>query len=240
MPILVNNQLVDDQLIREEARLLRERIRLEMPGIEDELTVELQARQWARENVIMRVLLQQASGSDSPDEMMARLLENIPRPKQSEIAAHYKQFRNTFRRPEMVRAAHIVKNVHETSPKHEAEAAILDIERKLKSGANFAQLADLYSDCPGDGGDLGFFARGEMVPEFDQVVFALRLGEISGVFRSPFGFHIAKVIERREAGIAPLLEVREQIEQELWLQKRRQTANDFMENLRAKADIRKV
>jgi parvulin-like peptidyl-prolyl isomerase len=240
MPILVNNQLVDDQLIREEARLLRDRIRQQLPGPADELTVELEAREWARENVIMRLLLQQAAGSNSPDELMSQVMANVARPKQAEITAHYKQFPASFQRPEMVRAAHIVKNVDSTTDEHKAEAAILDIERQLKNGADFKRLADLFSDCPGDGGDLGFFARGEMVPEFERVVFSLRPGEISGAFRSPFGFHIAKLTERRKAGMAPLREVRDQIEQDLWTKNKQQAADNFMQNLRSQANIRKV
>jgi parvulin-like peptidyl-prolyl isomerase len=240
MPILVNDQLVDDQVIREETRLLRDRLRQEMPGQADELTVELEAREWARENVIMRVLLQQAAGTNSPDELMSQVMANAARPKQSEIAARYRRYAVSFQRPEMIRASHIVKNVDATTNAHEAEAAILDIERQLKSGADFAKLADLYSDCPGEGGDLGYFARGDMVFEFERVVFSLRPREISGVFRSPFGFHIAMLTERRKAGIAPLREVRDQIEQDLWNKKKQQTANDFMQDLRSRANIRKV
>jgi parvulin-like peptidyl-prolyl isomerase len=240
MPILVNNQSVDDELIRAEARLLRERIRRETPGPVDELKVELQAREWARENVIMRVLLQQAAGGEVPDELIKRLMAQVPRPSESAKKAYYQQFPALFQRPEMVRASHIVKNVDETCGDQAAEAAMREIENRLQRGVAFARLADLCSDCPGGGGDVGFFARGEMVPEFEDVVFALRLGEISGVFRSPFGWHIARLTERRKAGLAPWREVREQIELELWREKKQQAADDFMASLRARADIRKI
>jgi parvulin-like peptidyl-prolyl isomerase len=79
-----------------------------------------------------------------------------------------------------------------------------------------------------------------MVPEFDEVVFALKPGEISAVFRSPFGFHIAKVLERRAPGLQPLSEVREDIEQAIWRDTKRRLVGDLMEGLRAKADIRKA
>jgi hypothetical protein len=240
MPILVNNQLVDDELIRAETRLVRERLRSEVPGPLDELKIELEAREWARENVIMRVLLQQAAGGGSADEWMDRLMAEVPRPAESDVKAFYRQHVSSFERPAMVRASHIVKNIDETVTEYEAEAAVREIERQLKSGAPFAAVADLYSDCPGGGGDLGFFAKGEMVPEFEQAVYALRPGEISAVFRTVFGFHIAKLTERRPAGIAPLREVRERIEGELWLRKKQQAANDLMARLRADANIRKV
>jgi parvulin-like peptidyl-prolyl isomerase len=240
MAILVNKQSVDEELIRAEARLLRERLRREMAGPVDELKLELQAREWARENVILRVLLQQAAGSESADEFMNRLTAGVARPGESAIKAYYQEFPAMFQRPEMVRASHIVKNVDESCAEPAAEAAMKEIESHLKSGAPFGRVADLCSDCPGGGGDLGFFARGEMVPEFEQVVFSLRLGEISGVFRSTFGFHIAKLTERRKAGLTPLREVRERIEMQLWREKKQQAANDFMASLRARADIRKL
>ena len=74
------------------------------------------------------------------------------------------------------------------------------VEQELRNGAAFAEVADRYSDCPGSGGDIGWFPRGEMVPEFDEVVFALAPGENSEVFRTRFGFHIVRVLERKASG----------------------------------------
>jgi parvulin-like peptidyl-prolyl isomerase len=239
MPILVNNQLVDDQTIRDEARILKERLKLELPGGEG-LTLELRAREWARENVIQRVLLQQAAGPVSPEELLSGITQNVARPKPKEVAAYYQQCKSLFHVPESIRAAHIVKNVDETASEEQAETAIRDIEAALRNGADFEELADRYSDCPGLGGDLGFFARGEMVDEFETAVCALQPGETSGVFRSPFGFHIAKLLERRPARLQSLNEVRDQIEEHLWSQRKQRVAAEFIEGLRARAQIRKV
>ena len=91
MPILVNDQLVEDQTIRDEARVLKERLKLELPG-EEGFALELRAREWARENVIQRVLLQQAAGSVSPEELLSGIMQKTARPKPKEIAAYYQQF----------------------------------------------------------------------------------------------------------------------------------------------------
>lgn len=238
MPIRVNNQLLDDKAIREEARTLREQLRLETPSA-DTLTLELRAREWAQENAIMRTLVQQAAGTGSGDELLDSVMAKVSRPTQAEIAAHYRQFAQTFYVPETLRAAHIVKNVDETATEEQAQAAILGIADQIKQGADFAELADRHSDCPGDGGDLGFFAQGEMVPEFDRIVFAMRPGEVSPVFRSLFGFHIAKVLERRPPRTPSLNEVRQRIEQELWSRKKTRAANNFVQALRSKAEIRR-
>jgi peptidyl-prolyl cis-trans isomerase C len=105
---------------------------------------------------------------------------------------------------------------------------------------NFAELANEVSDCKGNGGDLGYFPRGQMVDEFDEVVFAMRPGETSDVFRTPFGFHIARMIDRRPAGARPLPEVKDEIEEMLFRHKLRRAVDDLLDRLQAKADIQNV
>jgi peptidyl-prolyl cis-trans isomerase C len=239
MPILVNDQLIDDQTIRDEAGFLKERLKLEMPS-EDSLSLELRAREWARENVIERVLLQQAAGALSSEELIDNVTRKLARPKAQEVAAYYREFKSSFYLPESIRAAHIVKNVDEAATEEQAAAAIREIDLALKNGADFAELANRCSDCPWRGGDLGFFGRGDMVEEFEAVVFSLRPGETSAVFRSPFGFHIARLLERHPAGYRSLNEVRGEIEGQLLNQKKQQAVYEFIDSLRARAEIRKV
>ena len=106
-------------------------------------------------------------------------------------------------------AAHIVKHVDETHAEADARAGIEAALAALERGEPFAAVADRYSDCKGNGGDLGSFERGVMVEEFDNVVFAMKPGERSPIFRTPFGFHIAEVRSRQPGGgIADLREVR--------------------------------
>ncbi|MCP5109272.1 MAG: peptidylprolyl isomerase, partial [bacterium] len=102
------------------------------------------------------------------------------------------------------------------------------------------ELADSISDCPGGGGDLGYFPRGDMVPEFDEVVFAMEPGQTSGIFRTVFGFHIARVYDRKPEGVRRLEEVRDQISASLLKKKQDRALENFLDRLRAKADIRKV
>ena len=103
---------------------------------------------------------------------------------------------------------------------------------------HLAEVADRHSDCAGNGGDLGWFPRGEMVDEFDAVVFALRVGAISDIFRTPFGFHIATVLERKPAGVRPFKEVETDITAAILNEKRQKAVENFLDRLRARADIR--
>jgi peptidyl-prolyl cis-trans isomerase C len=109
-----------------------------------------------------------------------------------EIAEYYEHHRDEFNRSQQVRARQIVLDSEEQGQ---------DILEQLRSGASFAEMAQLFSLSPdGDrGGDLGFFPRGKMPQEFDDVVFSLPVGQLSDLVQSPYGYHIFLVEENRPA-----------------------------------------
>lgn len=174
------------------------------------------------------------------DRLLGKLLGKLSPPRRDEINEYYRRHRGEFAAPELVHAAHIVKNVGENSPEEQARAAIAQVKAELDAGAAFEELADRYSDCPGSGGDLGWFARGQMVDEFDAVVFALAPGQTSGIFRTIFGFHIARLYERRPAGMRTLEEVRGEIEGLLMREKERRALEQFVSRLKERAEVRTV
>lgn len=174
------------------------------------------------------------------DRLIGKVIGKVSRPKPKEVSDYYHSDPDRFQAPELVRAAHIVKNVDENQNEAVALAAMEDIREKLQAGADFAELADRFSDCPGAGGDLGYFPQGQMVPEFDAVVFNMVIGEVSDIFRTPFGFHIAKLLDRTPAGVPPLAEVREAIEDGLYRAKQERAIREFVERLRSKANIREI
>lgn len=97
-----------------------------------------------------------------------------------------------------IRASHILL-MHEDSEdsssartRMDAHAEIMELKRKIGEGADFAALAQENSDCPSGaaGGDLGQFGRGMMVPEFEDAAFSLKVGEVSDVIETDFGFHL--------------------------------------------------
>ncbi len=168
------------------------------------------------------------------------LMGPLPQPTEDEIARVYTSWRQSFQLPESVHAAHIVKHVDETHPEAEARAGIEAALAALESGEPFASVAGQYSDCKGNGGDLGSFERGEMVEEFDNVVFAMQPGERSPIFRTPFGFHIAEVRARTPAGIAGLHEAKDTIRLVLTALREQEAASRVTEQLRARAHIRRI
>jgi parvulin-like peptidyl-prolyl isomerase len=279
MGLLINGELVEDSVIRQEAAAIRPQYEDAMQG-GDPIQLEMQLREWSRENVIERVLLRQEALRDTapiPQELMdeamkqirsqtagqaasasdaelrqqietrirmevliERITSKVPPPKNKEIADYYKINKDQLWTPDLVRASHIVKNVDETTDEATARAGIERAAEELRSGADFAEVADRYSDCPGSGGDLGWFAKGQMVEEFDAVVFALQPGEVSPIFRTPFGFHIVKVAAKKPAGIRALPEVRAEIELAIMQERREKAMEAFVDALRAKADVKQV
>lgn len=100
-----------------------------------------------------------------------------------------------------VRLSHVLVNIAPGDAAVEAAKAKIDtLLQRVRGGEDFATLARLYSEDPGSatkGGELGFIQRGDFVKEFEEAAFALQPGEISGVVRSPFGFHVIQLIDRR-------------------------------------------
>ncbi len=174
------------------------------------------------------------------DRLLAKVAAEVTTADKKAITEFYRKHREQFRTPETIHAAHIVKHVNEEQDEEAARAGIEEAQRRLEAGEDFVTVADELSDCPGKGGDLGWFARGVMVDEFDDVVFALNPGEVSGIFQSLFGFHIARMIERKPEGVRPLPEVRPEIEAHLVEEARRERVEQYVDELKAAADIRKV
>ena len=138
----------------------------------------------------------------------------------TDIQRYYNDNVQQYTTPEQVRASHILL---ETTGKNEADVKkrAEEILKQVKSGADFAELAKKVSEDKGskeNGGDLDYFGRGRMVPEFEEVAFKLPPGEISDLVKSQFGYHIIKVVDKRAGVTRPLEEVRVQIQQQLAMQ----------------------
>jgi len=107
-------------------------------------------------------------------------------------------------RPRMVKIAEIsIKPAMGSESLDQALQMIEDIQDELNKGADFEELARKYSDCPSaaQGGDLGYFSRGQMVPEFEKAAFALEIGEVSEPVLTEFGYHLIRVDDKRDGEI---------------------------------------
>jgi peptidyl-prolyl cis-trans isomerase C len=157
-------------------------------------------------------------------------------------SAFYDQNKEKMKHPEQVRASHILLRVASgatAEQKAAQKAKAMEALGKARSGSDFGALAREYSQDPSAqrGGDLGYFAKGSMVPAFDQAAFALKTGTISDLVETVFGFHIIKVTDHRAEGYSPIGDVRGKIHEYLTNQKVQDEVQKLADSLRKQSKI---
>ncbi|HET7218532.1 MAG TPA: peptidylprolyl isomerase [Vicinamibacterales bacterium] len=160
----------------------------------------------------------------------------------AEAKDFYDKNPDKFKRPESVRASHIligVKKDATDAEKAQARARIEQVLKRAKAGEDFAVLAREHSQdsSAAQGGDLNYFVKGQMVQPFDQVAFALKPNEISDVVTTEFGYHVIKVVDHKPAGTVPIEDVSANIKEFLTKQKQQQTAEAFVTQLKQKSKV---
>lgn len=159
-----------------------------------------------------------------------------------DLQVYYNQHRDQYRTPEQVKVSHILIKTPLPGPdgkvdeKGEADAQkrAEDILKQLQNGAKFEDLAKKYSEDPGsakEGGSLGWIGKGRTVPEFEKAAFSLPKGQISGLVKSSYGFHIIRVDDKREAHMKTLDEVKNEIEPIVKQQKAQELAQKRADDL---------
>ncbi len=146
--------------------------------------------------------------------------EQEVKPTDDELREAYEMHLDRYEVPETVRARHILLRVAQDADPakvKEVENKAIEILAQAQEGKDFAELAKAHSEdtTAAQGGELGEFHRGQMVPAFEEAAFAARAGEIVGPVQTRFGFHIIQIEEHKEAGLRPLEEVKEAVRAEV-------------------------
>ncbi len=168
---------------------------------------------------------------------MEKILSDVSVSEQ-DVQAFYDEHKAAFEVPETVKASHILIQVSKDAGKKdwgEAKKKLVALRKDiLAKKISFEDAAKANSSCPSKarGGDLGFFAKGQMVPEFDEVAFKTKVGEISAPVKTQFGYHLVKVTDHKDSSIKPLDDVKDDIRQQLLQQKQRETLTSYIKKLR--------
>ncbi|MDH3611696.1 MAG: peptidylprolyl isomerase [Gammaproteobacteria bacterium] len=163
--------------------------------------------------------------------------------RDAELKRYYHDNENRLTLPEQVRVRHVLltwKPLGTQDDRAAIHKQMQPILERARSGEAFAALAEEFSDdyaTKNNGGDTGFFRRGEMVPAFEEVAFALKPGEISDPVETVFGVHVIRLEERRESRLLPFDEVREQLLEHVRTEQMEAAVQQEIERLRAAADI---
>jgi peptidyl-prolyl cis-trans isomerase C len=187
---------------------------------------------FAREQVLAGLLVEARVKANMPDDAA------VQASARGDMKAHPKQFEV----PEQIDVRHILLPVaKDDSDDAAVKAKAEDLLAQLRKGADFATLAQANSKDPGSaakGGDLGFFARGRMVPAFEQAAFDLKKpGDLAGPVRTPFGYHIIELVARKPAGQMTLEQALPQLRQQLTAQRSTDARKNLLDKIQGAAQV---
>jgi peptidyl-prolyl cis-trans isomerase C len=160
-----------------------------------------------------------------------------------DMQLYYKTHEEEFVMPEMVHAGHILIRVAKTDDEEKKKRARTEAEnilKRIKGGEDFGKLATEFSDDKGSrdkGGDLGFFPKGKTVPSFERAAFELKVGDVSDIVETSYGYHIIKVFEKREAGLKPYEKIKDKVRQKVLDVTKKTKIDEFTEKAMRDAGV---
>ena len=204
---MVLDQMISEKLLIQEAKNM---------GLEEDNDVLEQIKKMT-EQILVQALIER--------EILDKIKVN-----DEEVLEYYEQNKDSFTEKEQVHLYNILL---------ETEEEAQDILEQLKAGGDFSEIAKEKSTGPSaaQGGDLGYLTKGTIIPEIEEVVFALELEELSEVIKTDFGFHILKITEKKPETVKALEEVKEDIIQTLLPNKQKEAFENLLEELKNKSEI---
>jgi len=204
---LVLDQMISEKLLIQEAKNM---------DLEEDNDVLEQIKKMT-EQILVQVLIER--------EILDKIKVN-----DEEVLEYYEQNKDSFTEKEQVYLYNILL---------ETEEEAQDVMEQLKAGGDFSEIAKEKSTGPSaaQGGDLGYLSKGTIIPEIEEVVFALELEELSEVIKTDFGFHILKITDKKLETVKTLEEVEEDIIQTLLPDKQKVAFENLLEELKSKLEI---
>ena len=172
------------------------------------------------------------------DSLIEEKSGNGPKPSDSDIEEYYNKQKKSFMTAEEVRSMHIFKSLQQAENKEDLFAEMRKVRDAARAGDDFMDLVRKHSDKPEDEADLGWYMRGELMDEFELITFSMDIGEISPVFSTQWGMHLAKLTDRRCPKPIPLDEVKDEISDLIKAEHRESNLKAYIEKLKDKATIK--
>jgi len=207
------------------------------------IAAEAKAQKLDKDKVIA-TRMADTSNSILAQEYIKKKIANVKKPTDKEIEAYYQSHTKEYVVPAQVKAQHILLRTEADAKPEAIEAAkgkAEGIRKELLAGGDFAKLAEKYSDDPGsktNGGDLGFFTRDKMIPEFAEAAFNMKKDEISLPVKTGYGFHIIKVTDITPEKQMDLQEAKPGIQASMENSKREAIVEKELERLKKKYNVR--
>lgn len=249
----VTDELVDERLLTEAA----DAAKIEVPAAEIDQTIGRFAASLPEGRSLAAYLESigtsegelraDVSRSMKIDQLLDSKTEGIEAPGAEAVRGFYDGNPDLFAKPESVKARHILFRTEGLTEESAiaAKKAEADATRKRVVGEkpeDFATVAKEVSEGPSapQGGDLGEFGRGQMVPEFEAAAFAMKVGDVSEPVKTQFGYHLIKLEDKSEGGTVPFADVEERIAEHLVNEERGKRIEAYLEELRSAAKIERA
>ncbi len=171
------------------------------------------------------------------ERLVSQIVGDPPDTGERQLADYYQKHQADFMSAEEVRSMHIFKSLRMAEDREILFRELRAVREEALAGADFADLARQHSDKPEEDIDLGWYRRGELMEEFELVTFSMQLGEVSPVFATQWGMHLAKLCERREPQPQPIADVADQIRERITSENHDSKLEAHIDALRAKAEI---
>ena len=171
------------------------------------------------------------------DALVARIAGELPVPEEKQLRDHYEQNIKDFMTPEEVRALHIFKSLNKSEDRESLFSEMREVRVAAVNGEDFMQLVKKHSEKPEEEADLGWYKRGELMDEFELITFSMDFNEVSPVFATQWGMHIAKLTDRRPPKPIDFESVQQEIADRINGEIKEAKLYEYVEKLKSEADI---
>lgn len=241
---LIEERLIDQEAKRAGIKVTKKEIEAALEEIKERnhLSQEELERALAKEGMTLEALTKRLEKEIQRLKILQGVIKIDVKPGEKELLDFYREHIDRYRSPELYRPSHILFVVPKgASPEQvqEAKKRCQQVLEKIRRGENFGEMALLYSEdlSAKDRGDLGYFKKGELVPAFEKEALRLKVGEVSGIVRTEFGFHIIKLVDRKGGDPLPFEEVKERVRKDFFERESEKALKQFISTLREKSVI---
>ena len=171
------------------------------------------------------------------DKLLGSVYGASPAPTDAEVEAYYHANIDVFKSDEQIHVVHITKGMEGAKSRNEVYEKMRHLRHELTAGADFQTMAEQQRGNEQQQIDLGWFKRGEFMEEFEAIAFSMEKDEISPVFTTQLGFHLCKVIDRRDPAPVPLADIKDAVIGRMVEEDRDRKFNAFVDGLKSQAAI---
>jgi peptidyl-prolyl cis-trans isomerase SurA len=241
---LIEEKLIDQEAKKSGTKVTSKEIELALEDFKKRNTVTQEdlEKALAKEGLDLEAFKKQIEKKIQRMKLVNSAIKLESNPGEKELRDFYQKNIDRYRGTEYYRPSHILFHVPKgTTPKEvrEIRKKCQKVLEKIKGGEDFGEMAVLFSEDPSakDRGDLGYFKKGELLPAFEKEALRLQIGEVSGIVRTDFGFHLIKLLDRKGGNPLPFEEVKGKVQDDYYEQEVEKAFKQFLSSLKEKAII---